>query len=95
MSYEWYKNGTLLPEETGAYIYEPSTLQPGDVDSVELTRPDGVRLQTCDYSPVHVDYEDDELESLYNSMGQQVQRMNVPGVYIYKRGSHIEKKVVQ
>ena len=95
VSYEWYKNGTLLPEETGAYIYEPSTLQPGDVYSVVLTRPDGVRLQTCDYSPVHVDYEDDGLESLYNSMGQQVQRMNVPGVYIYKRGSHIEKKVVQ
>lgn len=51
-SYRWYVDGTPIDGATGSYLYlDASRLDPNSVYRAELTRPDGVRLQTCDIIP--------------------------------------------
>lgn len=51
--YQWYKDGALLPGQTGSQLYLPSEgLEEGSGYAVELTRTsDGVRIRSCDYFP--------------------------------------------
>lgn len=46
--YQWYKDGSLIPDATLPYLYVEEGLDFGSVYTVEVTRADdGVRLMTC------------------------------------------------
>ncbi len=80
-AYDWFCNDLPMNEHR-SYIYVPEQFAEGDTYTVRLTLADGTQIQSCPYTPVFVEYEDDGLESVYNVMGQQVQQAGVPGFYI-------------
>lgn len=95
ISFEWYKNGERMENETGTYIYVSEQFQIGDTYQVLLTRADGVQMFTCDYTPVYIPYEDDGLKSTFNVTGQSVSRPTTPGFYIHYKNGRAEKIIIQ
>lgn len=52
-SFQWYKDGLLMPGETHSYLYQPLDFNSNYY--VELTRPDGVVISTCPIQPTYHD----------------------------------------
>ena len=51
-AYQWYKNGVMLTGETKSYLYLGNgSLNPADKYTVELTRTDGEKMTTCEFTP--------------------------------------------
>ncbi len=92
-SYEWYRNGVAMNEHR-SYIYVEEEFAPGDSYTVLLTLADGTQLWSCPYTPVHIDYEGDGLESVYTSSGMPVQQVRSPGLYIVLKNG-IATKVIR
>lgn len=47
VGFQWYKNGQLLNGETSSRVYMPNNMEEGAEYVVELTRADGVVLESC------------------------------------------------
>jgi hypothetical protein len=62
-AYQWYKNGQAIGSATGSYYYEQSTFNyaSGDVYSALLTRQNGDKVFTCDFTPTNISNGDFEI----------------------------------
>ncbi len=64
VSYQWFVNNELMPNETKSYIYIPATFREGDCYRAEMTTEDGKRWKTCPYCPEYVEYTNEGLEPI-------------------------------
>ncbi len=92
-AYEWYRNGQAL-NEYKSYIYVEEELLTDDEYTVLLTLADGTKIWSCPYTPQHIEYEGDGLQSTYNVMGLQMQKSNAPGLYIEIKNG-VARKIIK
>lgn len=93
-AFRWYRNGVLLPGETGSYLHlSGDTFVIGDYYQAEVTRAsDGITLLTCPYFPHEPSYNAAPAE-YYNITGGKVSRP-VRGFYIVLQDGEARKILI-
>ena len=84
VAYQWYKNGTLIPDATGQYYREPGGLN--GAYQVYMTGSDGLLYRSCvyDYTPDALDdpHCTAQPECYYTIDGRPCGKPAAPGIYI-------------
>lgn len=84
VAYQWYKNGTLIPDATGQYYREPGGLN--GAYQVYMTGSDGLLYRSCvyDYTPDALDntHSTAQPECYYTIDGRPCGKPAAPGIYI-------------
>ncbi|MBQ2608057.1 MAG: hypothetical protein II588_02450 [Paludibacteraceae bacterium] len=80
-TFQWYKNGELLPGETRSYLYQPLDFTADYY--VVVTRPDGVQMATCPITPVYHEQISDYPTIVQANQMVRIRLENPTKVYIY------------